>query len=78
MKKRCIECKKRFNRIDVFAVEKSWLKKRHVCRTCLQEFLRKTNPSSDGGDLWICAHCRPLQKFLDKDAYITHHYFSHH
>lgn len=78
MKKKCIECKKWFNRIDVFAVEKSWLKKKHVCRTCLKEFLHKTNPSASSSNLWLCAHCRPPQKFTDRDAYITHHYFSHH
>ena len=24
---------------------------------------------------WVCAHCRPPQKFTDRTEYIAHHYF---
>jgi len=78
MKKKCVECKKRFSRMDSWLMQKGLFKRKYVCRHCLQIFLKKSNPESyNGSTIWICAHCRPPQKFTDRQEYLVHHYFSH-
>ncbi len=35
--------------------------------------LEQVVPTERG--FWVCAHCRPPQKFTDRTKYISHHYF---
>jgi len=78
MKKKCVDCGKRFNRIDVWMVEKTRFKKKYVCRGCLTAHMKELNPNHSGGsDLWLCSTCRPPQWFIDHSKYIAHHH-SHH
>ncbi|QLH07208.1 hypothetical protein C5F50_09055 [Nitrosopumilus ureiphilus] len=78
MKKKCVDCGKRFNRIDVWAVEKTRFKKKYVCRNCFTFHMKQLNPHhSDSRDLGLCSTYRPPQWFTDHSNYIDHHH-SHH
>ena len=71
LKRKCETCKRRFNRIDVWKINESWLRPRYVCRRC-----RQPDPSNHSSNrkyernFWTCAICQ--QKFNDHAHYLGH------
>ena len=69
---------KKYPRIDVWRFKESRWHSKYVCRFCLHSVLIQNNPQwDDNRDFWICAHCRPPKKFLNKDEYVQHHFIVH-
>lgn len=57
MKKQCIKCKGRFNRIDLWKIGESWLGDQYVCRSCRRSYVPEEKPSKKESSLFGKKKC---------------------
>lgn len=67
MKKQCLRCKKWFDRIDLWKVDKSWLGNKYVCRTCRRSYVREDEPSGKNSNVFGAKKCPNCGKTMSEE-----------